>query len=190
MGFRDIPKSPNGIHHVVMDHGLNIRAQVKGELAILKKQGVRFSVSFDEWTSTGNRRYMNVNVHESGERYWNLGLIRAAGTMPAEQCVKLLTKKLEVYGLSLDADIVCIVTDGASVMKKVGKIISTEQQLCYAHAVQLAVLDVLYKHHSAASASSLDETSEQDDHTLVSDPVVASSDGDEAGLHEGIIYIC
>jgi len=119
MGFRDIPRSPNGIHHVVRDHGLNLRAQVKGELAILKKQGVRFSVSFDEWTSTRNRRYLNVNVHEGGERYWNLGLIRAAGTMPAEQCVKLSTKKLKVYGLSLDADIVCIVTDGASVMKKV-----------------------------------------------------------------------
>jgi hypothetical protein len=68
--------------------------------------------------------------------------------MPAEQCVKLLIKKLEVYGLSLDADIVCIVTDGASVMKKVGKIISAEQQLCYAHGVQVAVLDVLYKHRS------------------------------------------
>jgi hypothetical protein len=190
MGFRDIPKSPNGIHQVVMDHGLNIRAQVKAELAILKKQGVRFSVSFDEWTSNRNRRYMNVNVHESGDRYWNLGLIRAAGTMPAEQCVKLLIKKLEVYGLSLDADIVCIVTDGASVMKKVGTIISAEQQLCYAHGVQLAVLDVLYKHRSSASSMELDETSEQDDHTLESHPVVASADGDEAELHEGMNYIC
>jgi len=164
---------------------------VKGELAILKKQGVRFSVSFDEWTSTSNRRYMNVNVHESGDRYWNLGPIRAAGTMPAEQCVKLLIKKLEVYGLSLDADIVCVVTDGASVMKKVGKIISAEQQLCYAHGVQLAVLDVLYKHRSSASSlMELNETSEQDDHTLESHPAVASADGDEAKLHEGMNYIC
>jgi len=106
--------------------------------------------------------------------------------MPAKQCVKLL-KKLEVYGLSLDADIVCIVTDGVSVMKKVGKIISAEQQLSYVHGVHLVVLDVLYKHRLA---SSLDETSEQDDHTLDSDPAVASADSDEVGLHEGINYIC
>ena len=31
--------------------------------------------------------------------------------------------------------------DDASVIRKVKKLISAEQQLCYAHAVQLAVLD-------------------------------------------------
>jgi len=30
-------------------------------------------------------------------------------------------------------------------MVKVGKLIATEQHLCYAHGVQLAVLDVLYR---------------------------------------------
>jgi hypothetical protein len=182
MGFRDIPKSPSGIHKIVMDQGSKIRVHMKTELANLRKKGVRFSVSFDEWTSIRNRRYMNVNVHEGGDRFWNLGLVRAAGTMPAEQCVKLLTKKLEIYGLSLEADIVSIVTDGASVMKKVGKIISAEQQLCYAHGVQLAVLDVLYKHHSAQSPSNSDETSEQVDQTA--NAAAAESDGEEEVIVE------
>jgi len=34
-------------------------------------------------------------------------------------------------------------------MTAVGKMIDAEQQLCYAHGVQLAVLDVLYKRCSA-----------------------------------------
>ena len=65
--------------------------------------------------------------------------------MPAEKCVELLEQKLLNFGLDLCADIVAIVTDGASVMVKVGKLITAEQQLCYAHGIQLAVVDVLYK---------------------------------------------
>jgi len=47
-------------------------------------------------------------------------------------------------------------TDGASVMTKVGKkLISAEQQLCYAHAIQPAVLDVLYRDHRSQPPSSV-----------------------------------
>lgn len=31
------------------------------------------------------------------------------------------------------------------VMKKVGRLIQAHQQLCYAHGIQLAVVDVIYK---------------------------------------------
>lgn len=55
-------------------------------------------------------------------------------------------------GLNLKQDIVSIATDGASVMTKVGRCIEAEQQLCYAHGVQLAVLDVLYKKPQVAQA--------------------------------------
>jgi len=140
-----------------MDHGIGICAQMMSELVSQKKQGVRFSVSFDEWTSNRSRRYMNISVHESSERFWNLGL----SSMPASKCVELLKKKLQANSLSLEDDIVCIVTDGASVMKKLGKLILPEQQLCYAHGVQLAVLDVLYKGsllQSDASCGHDDET--------------------------------
>jgi len=65
--------------------------------------------------------------------------------MPAVKCVELLEKKLQSFGLNFSEDIVAIVTDGASVMVKVGTLISTEHQLCYAHGIQLAVVDVLYK---------------------------------------------
>ena len=70
--------------------------------------------------------------------------------MPATKCVELVETRFRDHGLSLNNDIVCINTDGASVMTKVGKLIQAEQQLCYAHGVQLGVLDVLYKREDTA----------------------------------------
>jgi hypothetical protein len=64
--------------------------------------------------------------------------------MPAERCIELIKNKLQSFGLDLESD-VGICTDEASVMCKVGKLISGEHQLCYAHGIHLAVQDVLYK---------------------------------------------
>jgi len=86
-----------------------------------------------------NRRYMNINVHVKGGMFWSLGLIREEGSMLVEKCVALMERKLAEFGLNLSRDIVCICTDGATVMKKVGKLIDAEQQLWYAHGVQPAV---------------------------------------------------
>ncbi|GBP55689.1 hypothetical protein EVAR_18981_1 [Eumeta japonica] len=58
---------------------------------------------------------------------------------------KVLKEKLSEFDLSLDKDIVGITTDGASVMKKVGRLIEPLLQLCYAHGVQLGITDVIYK---------------------------------------------
>ena len=43
-------------------------------------------------------------------------------------------------------DIVAIVTDGASVMTKLGRLLSgvVEQQLCLAHGTHLAITKVIY----------------------------------------------
>ena len=138
MGFSQLPNTHVGIKQLVMQHGERIRSVVSLDMQRLKDMGQRFSVTLDEWTSTRNRRYMNVNVHADGDKFWSLGMVRVQGSMPAEKCVELLETKLREFGLSLEKDIVCICTDGASVMRKVGKLISAEQQLCYAHAVQLA----------------------------------------------------
>ena len=143
LGFGDVPTSPEGVRQRVMSHARKVRSFVTADLENKKKQGRRFSLTFDEWTSVRNRRYMAINVHDC-THFWSLGLVRVHGSMPAETCVLLVEQKLE-FGLSLAGDIVCICTDGASVMTKVGKLIEAEQQLCYAHGVQLAVLDVLYR---------------------------------------------
>ena len=85
---------------------------------------------------------MNVNVHTEN-KFWNLGLCRIIGSMPAEKCVQILQDKLAGFGLSFN-DNVSITTDGAAVMKKVGKILNINQQLCFAHAIHLGVVKVLY----------------------------------------------
>ena len=129
-----------------------------------RKKGTAFSLSFDEWTSVRNRRYMVVNVHEFGGHFWCLGLIRVSGSMPAEKCVDLLKERLLQFGLSLDKDIVGMCTDGASLMKKVGKLTNAEHQLCWAHGVYLVVHDVIYKRRvvSETAAAAEDNDNEAD----------------------------
>ena len=120
-----------------------------------------------------NRRYLNINVH-SDEDFYNLGLARVNGSLPAEECVKLVGEKLSEYNLVIDNDIVCVTTDGARVMTKVGKLIDAEQQLCYAHAIHLAVTDVLYK----KSPSSKNLESEEKNYENEEDSDQDDSDGE------------
>ena len=162
-GFSPLPKSKETIKKMVMDHGRAIQALVCSEIKQRKKAGTRFSLTFDEWTSTRNRRYMNINVHVAGGEFWSLGMVRVHGAMPAEKCVALLETKLADFGLSLEHDVVAICTDGASVMKKVGTLIPAEQQLCYAHGIQLAVLDVLYKRSAKSRPASGQEVEKLED---------------------------
>ena len=45
-------------------------------------------------------------------------------------------------------DLICekiLLTDGPSVMKKIGRILTVNQQLCFAHGVQLTAIEVLYQ---------------------------------------------
>ena len=87
---------------------------------------------------------MCINVHERGNEFWSLGLVWGKGSMPAQRCNELLNMKLNKFGLDLKHDIVCICTDGGSVMTAVGRSIDAEQQLCSAHGVQLVVVDIYY----------------------------------------------
>ena len=153
LGFSHLPTSAESVKRMVMEHGGQVRSAVVTDMARKKAKGQRFSLTLDEWTSGRNRRYMNINIHEEGGNFWSLGLARVHGSMPADTCVAILQMKLAEFGLSLTDDIVCICTDGASVMVKVGKLIAAEQHLCYAHGVQLAVLDVLYRRRSQVCAS-------------------------------------
>lgn len=143
-----LPTSPYSIKLMVMNYGMTLKLKIQRDLAELKDDNHRFTSTFDEWTSSKNRRYMNVNIHTCKKNksvFWNLGLIRIYGSMPAETAVDLLKKRVSEFGLSLDDDVVNITTDGASVMTKVGRLISPLQQLCHAHGIQLSIIDCIYK---------------------------------------------
>jgi len=146
-GFTEIPKSKTGVANVVQKYGEKIHQQIKNEFSQIKKQNKKFSLSFDEWTSVRNRRYINLNVH-SDTKTWNLGLCRAIGTVPAEKYISIIERKLNTFDLSIQSDVVAISTDGASVLRRVGSIINADHQICLAHAIQLAVIEVLYSHQN------------------------------------------
>ena len=172
-GYTDLPKSPSATQALVMRHAGDIQSQLKLDLKAKLKEGKRFSITFDEWTSVRSRRYMAVNLHEGeGNQFWSLGLVRVSGSMPADRCIELLKSKLGTFGLNLETDIVGICTDGASVMCKVGKLLGAEHQLCLAHGVHLAVHDVLYKRTPPTAASmecTETEAACDDDHDQESD---------------------
>lgn len=108
--------------------------------------------------------------------------MRIPGTIPAEKCVELLTDKLKTHQISLWNDIVAIMTDGAAVMKKVGRLISASQQLCFAHGLQLGVINVLYKvlNQSEMIDNDVDDSSESDSNSNYDESNDDYSDCDEA----------
>lgn len=177
-GF-DIPKSATTIRGMVMQYGKIIQQKYKIEFQGLKSQGKRFSLSFDEWTSSKNRRYLNINAHIQCT-FFNLGLARVRGSLPAESCIKLIEERLELFGLNLHENIVCITTDGAAVMQKVGKLLSCEQQLCLAHAIHLGVLDILYKKPKSVPNEEIGDDDDGCD----------SGDEDEEDQDEGFQIVC
>ena len=101
----------------------------------------------------------------------NLGLIRMCISCGAEKIFQLLEKQLAHFGITnMQTSIVSIVSDGASVMKKLGKISQLDlcyahgvHQFCYAHGVHLAVCDVLYKNKSVTHIAGKDYDDDQDE---------------------------
>ncbi|KAI6647643.1 hypothetical protein LOD99_8608 [Oopsacas minuta] len=64
--------------------------------------------------------------------------------MPTETAKGILESKHEEFDIHLNEHVVAVVTDGASVMTKMGKLCKPIHQICFAHAIHLAICDVLY----------------------------------------------
>ena len=141
----------------------DIQKRIKTEIEMKLKGDFRFSVTIDEYTSVRCRRYMKINIHCQNDVI-NLGLIRMRGSCGAEKIFQLLEKQLAHFGITnMQTSIVSIVSDGASVMKKLGKISQLDHQLRYAHGVHLAVCDVLYKNRSVTHVAGEDYDDDQDE---------------------------
>lgn len=117
-----------------------MKTEIVTEISEFRRQNYKFSLTCDEWTSNRSRRYLNINLHahiDERNEFWNLGLMRIFGSMTSEDLVNELNQKLVGFQLILDDDIVALSSDGASVMVKVGVIITAEHQLCYLHGIHL-----------------------------------------------------
>ena len=82
---------------MVIKYAITIRETVISKFTRLRSQGMRFSLTIDEWTSIKNRRYLNVNVHIK-DKFWGLGLAKIVGSLPAKKCIELVQK---VHGIQM-----------------------------------------------------------------------------------------
>ena len=79
-GFKEIPKSSKTIKKHVMEYAYKVKQEIVKQISQQQVDNKAFS----EWTSIKNCRYMNINVHICDNRFWNLGLCRINGSMPAD----------------------------------------------------------------------------------------------------------
>jgi hypothetical protein len=113
--------------------------------------------------------------------YWNLGLVKIIGSATAVNILSFVETKLGDFGMDKDRDVVSFITDGAAVMKKIGRISGVEHQYCIVHGIQLAVLDVLYKKkkNDKTSSENLNEEEVEDDSAVETGLCIEAS-GDPA----------
>lgn len=184
-----LPLSENTLRKLVLDDAVENKQKLKAMFEEKLKQNQRFSLTLDEWTSIRNRRYVNINVHDADSHY-NLGLVRAVGSITSERTIEIVRDKCHSFGLELSFDtntsehrqqhIVAATTDGASVMVRFGKLLDEEHVMCYAHALHLAVQDVLYKRGTDLLVDYVDTgRSESDSETEHGDDNSYSEDDDE-----------
>ena len=145
LGYK-VMHSPAAVIKLVMEYAEEIKKDIAKQLQEELDKGGRFSVTIDEWTSLKIRRFCAVNVHLKGGRHHGIGMIRGKGKLDASALESMLKRKLVEFGISPTFHVVASTTDGATVMEAFGRLMfPTLHQLCYAHALHLAVTDVVYK---------------------------------------------
>ncbi len=156
------PTSSNGVKNMVMNFyttkKMNLVCHFKEQLA----QGIRYSLTLDEYTSIQNKRYMNINVHTK-DCHWSLGLIEINGSLDSRRTEQIVRKHLYEFGLNLDEHIAGCTTDGAAVMVKFGKEIKPDHQKCIAHCIHLSVMDTFYNKNVDLIASAEETNNENEE---------------------------
>ena len=124
---------------------------------------------------------MNINLH-SNEGAISLGAVRIFGSMPASKAVEIVKKRLELFGIDLDKDVVSSITDAASVMRSFGRMTSPVHVQCMSHGIHLAVCDVLYKNSDHGEPGNSPVRKQR--RVIEEEEVDVSDDEDEDGLEE------
>jgi len=120
-GFR-LPLAEPSIMQLVHCQHKSIQKEMTNKIETELQCNIRFSVTLDEYTLVRCRRHMNVYIHYRNDHI-NLGLKRMLGSCDVEKFLELLEKNLaEFWITNMQTYIVSIVSDDASVMKKLGKI--------------------------------------------------------------------
>lgn len=115
-----LPKYPADVMKLVYKYYDFAKKEQTDKIKMQMQSNKKCSLTLDEWTSKRNRRYLNVNIHDSAGGAYNLGLVRIFGSCPAETALELLSTKRKSFDLRLTDTIGCT-TDGAAVMVKFGR---------------------------------------------------------------------
>jgi hypothetical protein len=171
--YLNSPKNHTVARNKVMEFKQHVQNKMISEIAEAKKVG-KFSIAIDEWTSIAHRKYLSV-ILISNTSMWNLGLERVIGSATSFNLKGLIEKKLNEFKVELQ-DVIAL-SDGASVMTCLGSMLQPiQQQLCLAHAIQLAVLKVLYKKSDCSNQSNLEYVSDELDEDGSDDSIDINDD--------------
>jgi hypothetical protein len=86
-----MPRSRTTVRKLILDFFFEKRDVLKCELQSLVYNGVKFSITADEWTDISNRHYLNVTLLNKSP--YKLGLVKIAGSCNAEKTQELVKKK-------------------------------------------------------------------------------------------------
>lgn len=93
-----VPKQAKQVAEMLMKFFDYAQNQVKEKICELKESGKKFSATIDEWTSVGNARYLNINLHyatsSTTTSYFDLGLLKITGTCKAPTMKQIVSKNL------------------------------------------------------------------------------------------------
>ncbi|XP_071054999.1 piggyBac transposable element-derived protein 4-like [Onthophagus taurus] len=62
-GFQNLPTFTSTIQNRILMYCEKVFDNFTAEVQCLREKGRRFSLTFDEWTSIANKRYININIH-------------------------------------------------------------------------------------------------------------------------------
>lgn len=94
-----LPESPTTIRTIILGYAKDTRVKLMSIFSEFRAAGHLFSLTMDEWTSLGSRRFANINLHCNGKTFC-LGLFRCFGSMPADKCRELVFAVLAQYKIS------------------------------------------------------------------------------------------
>lgn len=99
---RIIPKDHRCVSNMMLTFYELVEAETNERIRKLKREGIKFSATIDEWTSSANCRYMNINLHykvsEDGKTaHINLGLMKIKEKCPANVMVRLVSNSISFF---------------------------------------------------------------------------------------------
>ena len=173
------PHDPKTVAKMVLMFANDKKHDMAKEIEAMIQCCKRFSASLAEYTSIKNRRLASVK-----DKYYSLEMVSIDGSLNAACATELLREKLLEFKVSLDSHIVAMVSDGAAMMLKMGHEILAEHQVCLAHGMHLAVIEVLYKTKAYIQAPGPDKTNDDSFKELTCDDDLIPAEEEDFNAQE------